>query len=70
MSGVAKRLKRLPTLWKVDSSNPTRVPVESGFIRSGKVRGKSVFFTEARESQRKSGNVRDSPWKLEIVRGK
>ena len=34
-----------------------------GFIRSGKVRGKRVFFALVRESQGKSG-------KLAVVRGK
>ena len=34
-------------------------PVESGFIRSGKIRGKHIFFEMVRESQGKSGKVRE-----------
>ena len=33
--------------------------IATGFIRSGKIRGKHIFFEMVRESQGKSGKVRE-----------
>ena len=59
--------------WQISPIAGNFTKIDTGFLLSGRVRERSVFFSLVREKQRKSGNVRESSkisWKFSIMSGR